>query len=134
MHAALFFATLLAFADPPSDVVDFFRSTATALGDAHRDGSARAFLEHFDASMPGYPEFADRIEALAAAGEVGAVIDFVSVKEDGAKIALELDWLLQPEGERPRRGVLSCTLERRGKKWKITSLSPIEFFRLSPAL
>jgi hypothetical protein len=132
MRAALLFASMLAFADPPTDVVDFFRSAATALGDAHRDGSARAFLDHFDASMPGYAEFADRIEALAAAGEVGAVIDFVSFKVDGAKMALELDWLLEPEGERPRRAVLNCTLEKRGKRWKITSLAPVEFFRLSP--
>ena len=132
MHAALLLASMLAFADPPSDVVDFFRSAATALADAHRDGSARAFLDHFDTSMPGYAEFADRIETLAAAGEVGAVIDFVSFKQSGAKMALELDWLLQPEGERPRRAVLHCTLEKRGKKWKVTSLSPVEFFRLSP--
>ena len=132
MRAALLFASMLAFADPPPDVVDFFRSAATALGDAHRDGSARAFLDHFDASMPGYAEFADRIEALAAAGEVGAVIDFVSFKVDGAKMALELDWLLEPEGERPRRAVLNCTLEKRGKRWKITSLAPVDLFRLSP--
>jgi hypothetical protein len=122
---------MLAFADPPSGVVDFFRSAATALGDAHRDGSARAFLDHFDTSMPGYAEFADRIEALAAEGEVGAVIDFVSYREDGAKMTLELDWLLQPEGQRPRRAVLNCIIEKRGKRWKITSLSPVEFFRLS---
>ncbi len=127
--AILLLAAMFAFEDPPKDVIDFFRSLATALGDAHRDGSARAFLEHFDTSMPGYVEFRDRIEAMAAEGEVGAAIDFVNVKAAGAKMTLDLDWLLEPEGQTPRRAVLQCAIEKRGKKWKVTSLAPLDFFK-----
>lgn len=127
--AILLLAGMLAWEDPPKDVLDFFRSLATALGDAHRDGTARAFLEHFDASMPGYAGFSDRIEAMTAEGEVGVAIDFVNVKPGGAKMDLDLDWLLQPEGQQPRRAVLRCTIEKRGKKWMVTSLAPLDFFR-----
>ncbi|HVP00110.1 MAG TPA: hypothetical protein VMT15_18695 [Bryobacteraceae bacterium] len=127
--AILLLAGMLALEDPPKDVIDFFRSMATALGNAHRDGSAEAFLEHFDTSMPGYAEFSGRIGAMAAVGEVGTAIDFVNVKPDGAKMTLDLDWLLEPEGQQPRRAVLQCTIEKRGKKWKVTSLAPLEFFK-----
>ena len=127
--ALLLMAAMMAFEDPPKDVIDFFRSAATELGDAHRDGSARAFLEHFDTSMPGYAEFSDRIESMASAGEVTATIDFVNTRGDGGKLTMDLDWLLQIEGERPKRAVLQCTVEKRGKKWKITSLAPLDFFK-----
>jgi hypothetical protein len=126
--ALLLMAGMMAFEDPPKDVIDFFRSAATELGDAHRDGSARAFLDHFDRSMPGYAEFSDRIERMASAGEVTATIDFVNTKGDSGKLTMDLDWLLQLEGERPKRAVLQCTIEKRGKKWKITSLAPLDFF------
>ena len=66
---------------------------------------------------------------MASAGEVTATIDFVNTKGDGGKLTLDLDWLLQLEGERPRRAVLQCTVEKRGKKWKITSLAPLDFFK-----
>lgn len=129
MGVAILLLGLLAFEDPPKDVIDFFRSAATALGDAHRDGSAGAFLEHFDPSMPGYVQFRSEIEEMAGAGEIGCAIDFVNTKADGAKMTLDLDWLLEPEGERPRRAVIHCTLEKKGKRWKVTSLSPLDFFK-----
>jgi hypothetical protein len=129
MGVALLMLTLLSLEDPPPDVVDFFRSAATALADAHRDRDAGAFLDHFDKSMPGYAEFSDRIRAMLAEGEVNMAIDFVNQKGDDKKRTLDLDWLLQIEGERPKRAVLQCTIEKRGKKWKITALAPLEFFK-----
>lgn len=127
--ALLLLASMLAFEDPPKDVIDFFRQVAAALGDAHFDGSGRAFLESFDASMPGYAQFSDQIEAMVAAGEVSTTIDFINTEGSDRKMTLDLDWLLQCEGERPKRAVIKCTIEKRGKKWKITSIAPLEFFR-----
>ena len=129
MSAAVLLLTFLAFADPPKDVVDFFRSLAASLSDAHEDGNARVFLDHFDKSMPGYADFSDRIEALIGAGDVLATIEFVNQDGDANKRTLDLDWILQFDGDRPKRAVLKCTMEKVGKKWKVTSLSPLEFFR-----
>jgi hypothetical protein len=120
---------MLVLEDPPKDVIEFFRSAAAELGEAHDNGSGRAFLDHFDKSMPGYVEFSDRVEAMVAAGEVSTTIDFVNTEGNDQKRTLDLDWLLQCEGERPKRQVVKCTIEKRGKKWKITSIAPVEFFR-----
>ena len=128
----------LAFDDPPKDVIDFFRSVAANLADADRDAGdaklvrprrATEFLAHFDKSMPGYAEFADQIETMVGAGEVSTNIDFINTDGNDRKRTLDLDWLLQCEGQRPKRAVIQCTIEKKGKKWKITSIGPIEFFK-----
>ena len=129
MGVAVLMLTLLALEDPPQDVIDFFRSAATALADAHRDRDAGAFLDHFDKSMPGYAELSDRIREMTGDGEVNMAVDFVNQKGDDKKRTLELDWLLQCEGQHPKRAVLQCTMEKNGKKWKITSLAPLDFFK-----
>lgn len=141
MGAAVLLLTMLAaqdnVGDPPKDVIDFFRSVAATLADAdltpHEVGRhpphATEFLEHFDKSMPGYAKFSDQIEAMVGAGEVSTTIDFINTQGDNKKRTLDLDWLLLCEGEGPKRAVVKCTIEKRGKKWKITSLAPIEFFK-----
>lgn len=128
MGALLLMAGLLSF-DPPKDVIDFFATVASALADAYDDDNAQAFLGHFDSSMPGYAQFSSQIEDMVSAGEVSDTIQFVNVTGDEHKETLDLDWLLQCEGERPKRAVIKCMIEKRGKKWKITSLAPLDFFK-----
>jgi hypothetical protein len=136
MSAAVLLLAMLAFEDPPKDVIDFFRSVATTLADSDRavneerkPRSASEFLEHFDKAMPGYAEFSGQIEAMVGAGEVSTTIDFINTQGDDKKRTLDLDWLLLCEGEGPKRAVIKCTIEKRGKKWKITSIGPIGFFK-----
>jgi hypothetical protein len=137
--ALLLLAGMLAFEDPPKDVIDFFRTAAAALADGDRDVNdaketkrprhATEFLDHFDKSMPGYPEFSDQIEEMVGAGEVAITIDFVNQQGDDRKRKLDLDVFLECQGLRPKRAVIQCTIEKRGKKWKITSITPLEFFK-----
>lgn len=136
--AILVLAGMLALEDPPSDVIDFFRSLATSLSDADRSakdarlglpGGATEFLDHFDKSMPGYAQFSSQIEEMVGAGDVSTSIDFINTEGNNQKKTLDLDWLLECEGERPKRAVIKCTIEKRGKKWKITSIAPIDFFK-----
>jgi hypothetical protein len=128
----------LAFADPPKDVIDFFRSVAATLADADRDANqiklqrprhATEFLDHFDKSMPGYAEFSNQVEEIVGAGEVATNIDFVNTEGNDRKMTLDLDWVLACEGQRPKRAVIHCTIEKRGRKWKITAIEPIGFFK-----
>jgi hypothetical protein len=137
MVAALLLA-VLAFEDPPRDVIDFFRSVAATLADADREASeakigrprhASEFLDHFDKAMPGYAEFSNQIEDMVGAGEVSTNIDFINTGGDARKMTLDLDWVLACEGQRPKRAVIQCTIEKRGKKWKITSIAPVDFFK-----
>jgi hypothetical protein len=125
--AALFFCAA-AIAQTPSDVVQFLRGTATVLANAHDDGP-REFLDHFERTMPGYATLRGYVEALVARAEVGSAIEIVSDSGDERKRVLELDWVLEVQDQRPRRHVLKCTIEKRGKSWKFTSLDPVDFFK-----
>jgi hypothetical protein len=136
--AMLLLASMLAFDDPPKDVIDFFRLVASTLADADRELNnpkedtaphATEFMEHFDKSMPGYEQFRDQIETMMASCDISTTIDFINTAGDDRKRTLDLDWLLQCGAERPKRAVIKCAIEKRGRKWKITSIAPIEFFK-----
>jgi len=132
--AALLLFSGIVFAEPPADVLDFLRTTADALtGD-----DASAFLGKFDRNLPEYATLRMEVEGLLAAYDVGSTIEVVSDEGDDQKRSLALDWLLltnekaASHGDRAtRRRIVKCSIERRGKKWKITSLDPIDFFKVN---
>lgn len=106
---------------PPAEM-EVFREVSEAL--ANRD--ADAFLDQFDPKMSQYEKLRDEIRDLTGqAQEIGSTIDVITM--DGNK--LELDWLLKIDNGEPRRQIVKCQIEKQGKKWKITALEPVEFFR-----
>jgi hypothetical protein len=115
----------------PPAYMEVFRATSEAL--ANRD--ADAFLDQFDSRMPQYEKLRDEIQELfGAAQEIGSTIDVitddgVTNEEGGQKRTMELDWLLKIDNGDPRRQIVKCQVERQGKKWKITTLAPLEFFK-----
>lgn len=115
----------LAVGQSAPDVVEFVRSAAEALS----LGNASAFLDKLDQDMPEYPKLRGEIEALTASGDVGSAIEIVSDEGDDRGRSLELDWLLEVRDQKARRGIVKCRIERRGKRWKITRLEPVEFFK-----
>lgn len=82
--------------------------------------------------MPDYQKLVNYIGALTAGFDIVCSIDVLSNQGDDRARAVDLDWLLQltargsPVARRRER--VKCRLERRGKKWKITSLDPVAFF------
>jgi hypothetical protein len=121
-------ATALAMGQTPQDVVEFFRDVAADLA----QNNPSEFLDHFDRNMTGYATLRDEIEALLGAAEVGSAIEIVTDEGDDQKRVLELDWLLEVTDQQPKRGIVKCSIARQGKKWKITALEPLEFFKSSP--
>jgi hypothetical protein len=120
--------------DPSRDVIEFFQTVTSALAEAHPEdprlpNNASAFLEKFDRAMPGYADLSNYVEDLVSRAEVGSAVEFVSDKGDNNKRQIEIDWVLEIGTEQPRRKILTCTIERRGKKWKITALAPVDFFK-----
>ena len=110
---------------PPAQM-EVFRDLAEAL--ANRD--ANGFLEQFDRQMRDYDKLRDEIrDLLAVTQEIGSTIDVITDEGDEQKRSLELDWLLKIDNEEPRRQIVKCHAEKQGKKWKITALEPVEFFR-----
>ena len=69
----------------------------------------------------------DEIESLAYA-HVESTIEIATDDGDEETRTVRLDWLIRINGGMPKRQLVDCKLQRRGKKWKITSFRPIEFF------
>ena len=132
LRAILFAAaSALLMAEPPPEVMRLFTTAAEALA----NGDAPGFLDHFDKGTPNYAALRERIEGLLAAHEVGSTVEVVTDAGDERKRTLELDWLLIINGKdaqsartETRRKVIRCTVERRGRRWRITAIEPLEFF------
>jgi hypothetical protein len=131
---AILLAAGLNAADPPRDVVEFFQDVTLALANAHPSKptepiTASEFLNKFDSNMPDYAQLHDNVEDLVSHSQVGSIVEFVTDEGDDKKRTLEIDWVLEIQDQPARRQVLKCTIERRGKKWKIVSLAPVDFFK-----
>jgi hypothetical protein len=130
--ALLLLFSALALADSAADVLNVFASAAEAL---INDDSA-SFLDSFDRNMSGFVGLQNNVQGLLAAYDVGSTIEEITDEGDDRKRTVELDWLLvltqkgainsPPE---TRRQIVKCTVERRGKQWKITALEPVDLFR-----
>ncbi len=132
MRTALLLISMVALADSSADVLNVFSAAADSLTN---DDSA-AFLDHFDRNMPDYAAFRGNIESLLAAYEVGSTIEVITDEGTNEKRTVSLDWLLVTSeknavngNQQTRRSIVKCTLERRGKQWRITALTPIDFFQ-----
>lgn len=130
--ALLMLFSMLALAEPAAEVLNVFASAAEAL----IDDDARSFLDSFDRDMPGYAVLHGNVEGLLAAHTVGTTIEEITDEGDDRKRTVKLDWLLilTQKGatngpQQMRRQVVKCTIERRGKKWKITALEPLDLFK-----
>jgi len=117
-------------ADSAQQVWDLFTSMAAALS----AGDASAFLSAFDAAMPGYEALRAGVTALLREAEVQSSIELVEEAGDDGSRAVELDWLVhivdRQDGavaER-RRERVKCRVENSGRKWRVTSLEPLQFF------
>jgi hypothetical protein len=130
--ALLLLVATFALADTAAEVLNVF--TAAAEGLINDDPAS--FLDSFDRNMPGYAALQDNVNGLLAAYDVGATIEEITDDGDDRKRTVELDWLLilkqknaTNSPQQTRRQIVKCTVERRGKQWKITALEPIDFFR-----
>jgi hypothetical protein len=128
----LLLLSTFAAADTGADVLNVFTSAAEAL----INDDASSFLDSFDRNMPGYAVLQNNAAGLLAAYTVGATIEVISDEGDDRKRSVELDWLLvlSQKGainspQLTRRQIVKCTVERRGKRWKITALEPVDFFK-----
>jgi hypothetical protein len=127
--AFLLFAAALA-ADTHSDILDFFGTAAAALADVN----IPKFMDAFDKDMPDYAKLKDAVAGLTNQAEVTSAIEPVKDDGDDAKRSVDLDWYmtvrsLMPDGPIvTRREVVHCELRKEGKRWKIVSIAPVDFF------
>jgi murein L,D-transpeptidase YcbB/YkuD len=130
--ALLLLLSTVVLADPAADVLNVFSAAAEAL----TNDDSSAFLDNFDRNMPQYAALRTNIEGLLAGYEVGSTIEVVTDEGDDEKRIVSLDWLLVTSeknavngDQQTRRRIVKCSLERRGKQWRIIALDPIDFFK-----
>ena len=117
-------------ADSAQQVWDLFTSMASALS----AGDAAAFLNAFNPAMPGYEALRAGVTALLSEAEVQSSIELVEDQGDDRSRTVELDWLGhivdRQDGalaERRQQRV-KCRVQKSGKKWRVESLDPLQFF------
>ena len=117
-------------ADASSETFDVIASMAAGLA----EDNAAAFMKPVDDAMPGREALAANVRALLLQSEVVSGID--RVRDDGSEASrtLVLDWGLQLKRRGPdlrierKRETVTVTLKKDGKRWKVTSIVPLEFF------
>ena len=117
-------------ADVAQEVVDLIADLAASLS----AGNVALFLKAFDPKMPGYAKLRENVTGLIAQGDVQSFIDPVEDEGDERRRVAQFDWtLLMHRGQEAtsfarREQVLKFSVEKRGGKWWIVELEPIEFF------
>lgn len=121
---------MTARADTHADVVDLFASMAAALSDNNPAG----FMKAIDPKTPNYDRLKLHVEALAQNSEVGSSVEALNDHGNESKREIDLDWYLELRSRVPggpsmqRRSVIHCQVEKVGKRWRVVSLKPAEFF------
>jgi len=111
---------------------DLLQSAARAL--SQPDTPAAGFLAAFDSKLPGYEALRNGAEALAAQGEVDSTIGLTTDEGTDTARTLEVDWTLEVVNAETgirilqREAQLTFKIERRGKRWLIVSVAPLDFF------
>ena len=99
------------------------------------EGNAAGFLANIDRGMASYEALRTAVTALAGNSEVESSVELVSNDGDDSRRTLEVDWTLEmvnPDtgirvAERHER--VKCQVEWRDRRWRITGLEPLSFFR-----
>jgi hypothetical protein len=96
--------------------------------------NAKKFMQAFDPAMPGYAQLQDSLISLEQSGDVESSVDLLKNEGDDAVRTIVVDWSLnlisqdtKVEALR-RRETVTCTLEKRGKNWRITGIDPRTLF------
>jgi murein L,D-transpeptidase YcbB/YkuD len=117
-------------ADVAQEVVDLIADLAASLS----AGNVTLFLQAFDPKMPGYAKLRENVTGLIGQGDVQSLIDPLEDEGDERRRVAQFDWtLLMHRGQEAtsfarREQVLKFSVEKRGGKWRIVGLEPIEFF------
>ena len=124
----LFAVPLLA--DVEQDVTDVVSTLAGALS----NNNAQLFLKSLDPAMPEYRKIEQDVTALASQTLIGCAVEVLSSSGTPAGLTADLDWYMSLKSQQDesllerRRTKVTIKIEKRGKKWIVTSFSPISIF------
>ena len=117
-------------ADAAREVRDLIADAASSLS----AGDAAGFLKAFDPGMAGYGKLRENVTGLIAQGGVESLIDPLEDEGDERRRAVQFHWTLRIQrGQETtssvrREQVVKCKVEKKGARWRIVEMEPIEFF------
>jgi hypothetical protein len=126
----LAFLVSILSADPRQEVYDLLGSMASSLSQE----DAGDFLAAFDKSMKGYDELAVNVRALVAQMDVVSSIDLIDDAGNAERRTMRVDWILELKNKNERTSLLrrqktvQLQFEKRGRKWRVVGLEPLDFF------
>lgn len=129
--AALLLLPGTAQLDDATQVRLLIRDASRAL----QASNAPLFLAAFDRrTMPRFDVLREQVSALAAQRRIASSVESGPLEGDPSAWTLRVDWLLEltpkldPGPLERRRATLTLRVRKRGKRWKIVQLEPLEFF------
>ena len=123
-------ALLMNAAEPEEEVWRVVSDMAASLSEPN----PVAFMKAVSKTFPRYEYLEREVRGLCQANEVTSSITPFSNTGDGEKRILELDWYLEIHSQgdsskaTQRRQTITVQLVKIGKRWQITSITPVEFF------
>lgn len=99
--------------------------------------NAPGVLSAFDKKTTLYGRMQNDVTALVQRYDVASEIEILSITGEGAVRELKVDWVLAVRDKNPdqparqvdrRRAVVEMRVEKQGRRWRITSLRPEDFF------
>jgi hypothetical protein len=126
---------LLAFATPlRADSEQVVTDVVSTLTSALSENNSELFLKTLDHKMPGYGQIEQNVIALMAQTLISCSVEVISTGGTEAAPTADLDWYMSLKSQQDynvierRRTKVTIALEKRGKKWVVTSFSPLSLF------
>ncbi len=124
------FSALPLWGDAEQDITAMVSDLAGALS----ANNPERFLKALDHNMAGYRQIEQDLNALASNAYIGCSIELLSNSGTASVQTAELDWYMSLKSQQDenlierRRTKVTLKMEKRGKKWVVTSLTPISLF------
>ena len=132
--AALALISQLAFSAPPPDAATDVWDVVATMAAALAEPNDAAFMQPISKSFPQHGLIERHVRALVQVNDVVSSISLVANEGGDQRRTIEVDWYMEIQPRVPggllsrRRENVKLILTKTGKRWMITSLSPVEFF------
>ena len=116
--------------DAEQDITDVVSTLATALSESN----VPEFLKALDHDMPDYYQLEHDVSGLVSATLISCSVDLIGNTGSATAQTADLDWYMVLKSQQDenlierRRTKVIMKIEKRGKKWIVTSFKPISLF------
>jgi hypothetical protein len=123
--------SLVLLGDPERDITNVVSTLASALS----ENNPQLFLRTLDHDMPAYHQLEHDLTALVADTDIGCTIELTRNSGSETGQQADLDWYMVLRSQQDqnvierRRTKVTIKIEKHGKKWLITSFTPLTIFQ-----